>query len=580
VVWGDGRLGETNVPSGLSGVVAISAKKSNNMALKSDGTVVTWGYATNQNPVPGLSNAVAMANGAGHDLALQSDGSLVAWGDNSFRQTEIPGSSTTDHNIQDALNAAQDGDTILVAPGDYVVTNQIVVTKAVRLKSTGGTSQTFLTQNGGLGQGTWCLAISNALAVADGFSFRPTKVDPGSPGGAVLVGGAIQNCNFTNFFSSSPDGQAIQMSGGTVSNVIVLYKRGIDSQGVAVYCSNSGLVTDSQILANPGYSIDGGAVALANSRLQNSVISGSPGGGNVSGPAVSAISSTVVGCIISNNFSLGRGGGAYLRDSLMDRCIVTHNTAGDSDLGSGGGWIFETNSIVRDSLIVSNYATFASGDPNYGGLGGGVYMQGGALLNCTVSGNAAQEGSSVPGGGGGIFAESGGISNCIIYFNSINVDRPSSNWFNFGTAVFDHCCTTPDPGGAGNITQSPQFIDMANGNFHLAPISPCIGTGIVQPWMTGAQDLDGNPRTTNGRVDMGAYQFQPLSILSITRSGSNIVLRWPSAGTSDLVLQQSSNLIAPESWAPNTANVTDDGTNKSVTFPATKSVQFFRLRQL
>jgi len=95
--------------------------------------------------------------------------------------------------------------------------------------------------------------------------------------------------------------------------------------------------------------------------------------------------------------------------------------------------------------------------------------------------------------------------------------------------------------------------------------------------MTGAQDLDGNPRTTNGRVDMGAYQNRPLSILSITRSGSNIVLRWPSAGTSDLALQQSPNLTAPESWTPNTATVTDEGTNKFVTIPATNNAQFFRL---
>jgi hypothetical protein len=96
--------------------------------------------------------------------------------------------------------------------------------------------------------------------------------------------------------------------------------------------------------------------------------------------------------------------------------------------------------------------------------------------------------------------------------------------------------------------------------------------------MTGAQDLDGNPRTTNGRVDIGAYQNQPMSILSITRSGSNIILRWPSSGTSDLVLLQSSNLTAPEGWTPNTASVTDDGINKFVTIPATNKAQLFRLR--
>lgn len=75
---------------------------------------------------------------------------------------------TAAHNIHDAVDVASDGDTVLVEPGDYGVTNQITVTNAVRLLSTGGASQTFLT--GFLsGYGGWCLVISNALAVADGF---------------------------------------------------------------------------------------------------------------------------------------------------------------------------------------------------------------------------------------------------------------------------------------------------------------------------------------------------------------------------------------------------------------------------
>jgi hypothetical protein len=319
----------------------------------------------------------------------------------------------------------------------------------------------------------------------------------------------------------------------------------------------------------------GNAIALVNSRLQNSVISGTGGALNTGGVAVSAISSTVVGCTISNNYSGGEGGGVRLQNSLMDRCIVTRNTAGGGSLGFGGGGVFENNSIIRNSLIVSNNVINATGDPSYGGLGGGVYMQGGALLNCTVAGNSAQEFSSHPGGGAGVFAESGSITNCIIYFNSLGIDRASTNWYNMGPAIFDHCCTAPDPGGAGNITPNPQFADMANGNYHLAFSSPCIGAGVVQPWMTSAQDLDGNARTTGHAVDMGAYQFRPR--LAITSSGAKITLSWPSAGTAGFVLEQCSDLRMPQSWTPNTAKVTDEGSNTSVTIPATNNLQFFRL---
>jgi hypothetical protein len=245
---------------------------------------------------------------------------------------------------------------------------------------------------------------------------------------------------------------------------------------------------------------------LVNSRLQNSVITGVGGAPHVEGVAIYAISSTVVGCIIRNNYSFKQGGGAYLQDCLMDRCILTGNAAGGANPGYGGGGIFETNSIIRNSLIVSNRVVLGDGGALYGGFGGGVYMQSGALLNCTVSGNSAYELSSGPGAGGGVFAESGGITNCIIYFNSLDLNHASTNWYNAGPAIFDHCCTAPDPGGPGNIISNPQFVDGTNNDFHLAPASPCIDAGIVQSWMIGAHDLDGNPRVSGLSVDIGAYE--------------------------------------------------------------------------
>ena len=71
-----------NVPAGLSGVTAIAAGLDHSLALKSDGTVVAWGYNTSgQTNVPaGLSGVIAIAAGDTHSLALKSDGTVVAWG--------------------------------------------------------------------------------------------------------------------------------------------------------------------------------------------------------------------------------------------------------------------------------------------------------------------------------------------------------------------------------------------------------------------------------------------------------------------------------------------------------------------
>jgi hypothetical protein len=57
------------------------------------------------------------------------------------------------------------------------------------------------------------------------------------------------------------------------------------------------------------------------------------------------------------------------------------------------------------------------------------------------------------------------------------------------------------------------------------------------------------------------------------------MVSWPSADTASFTLEQAGTLAPPASWVTNAASITDDGTNKSVTLPATNSAQFFRLRR-
>jgi len=86
VSWGLNSSGQTDVPAGLSGVVAVAAGYPS-LALKGDGSVVAWG--TSSSVPAGLIGVVAIAAGS-HMMALKGDGTVVVWGDNTYGQTSVP----------------------------------------------------------------------------------------------------------------------------------------------------------------------------------------------------------------------------------------------------------------------------------------------------------------------------------------------------------------------------------------------------------------------------------------------------------------------------------------------------------
>jgi len=68
--------------------------------------------------------------------------------------------------------------------------------------------------------------------------------------------------------------------------------------------------------------------------------------------------------------------------------------------------------------------------------------------------------------------------------------------------------------GEGNIDEDPLFVGGEPYSYELLPGSPCIDAGT--PDTTGLNlpdtDLAGNPRVVNGRIDIGAYEWQGVGI--------------------------------------------------------------------
>jgi len=84
--WGWNDYGQS-VSASINNYTAISAGWNHSLALKSDGTIVGWGY--NATP-PAGNDFIAIAGGGEHSIALRSDGSIVGWGANYYGQATPP----------------------------------------------------------------------------------------------------------------------------------------------------------------------------------------------------------------------------------------------------------------------------------------------------------------------------------------------------------------------------------------------------------------------------------------------------------------------------------------------------------
>lgn len=405
--------------------------------------------------------------------------------------------TTAATNIQDAIDAALDGDLVLVTNGVYStgglvvhgdITNRVAVTKPITVQSVNGFEAT----------------------VIQGYQVSGTTNGSGAVRCAYLVDGAsLIGFTLTNGATSS--------SGGSLSPQL---------QGGGAYCeTTNSFLKDCLIVGNAAYCLGGGVVGgrLTNCELRSNVASVgrvylSGGGGAyrsvlylclISSNIVhdlyggGAMDSTLIDCLIvgNRNFSAaGFGAGGGVRGGVITNCIVIGNQIGSGGGGHGGG---VHGSLCFNSLIVSNAAMSGGGAANATlnncvlvgntatNAGGAL---GGSLINCSVVGNtAANE-------GGGIHSSS--VNNCIVYFNEAS--NYTSNRF-LGSGAYN--CVSPQTSGAGSFTNAPRFVDLFTGNLRLQSNSPCVNAGN-NAFVSSNTDRDGRLRIFAGSVDIGAYEYQ------------------------------------------------------------------------
>ena len=136
--WGDNHLGQlgigtartkSDVPRAVGtmgdGVVSISSNLWHELALLSDGTVVSWGRScklgdtcgTAPEVVSGLSEVAAVSAGVYFNLALLRDGRVMAWGNNDFG--ELGDGSTISSDVPVEVSGLRDRGVVAISAGYY-----------------------------------------------------------------------------------------------------------------------------------------------------------------------------------------------------------------------------------------------------------------------------------------------------------------------------------------------------------------------------------------------------------------------------------------------------------------------------
>ena len=391
--FGYGGFGRLEVPAG-SDFIDADCGNYFGIALRSDGSVVGWGdNGQGQLNVPeDMPEAVAVAAGGSLSIAIHGDGSLTLWGSNGAGEADWPteerirlgdpdcngngvadwldildGFEDLDENgvpdacerdimvpadyatIQEAIDAAEDGDVILVSPGDYPEAIDFG-TKNLVLQSTDGPEVTSIGRYGTkisivtIGGGQSMDTELRGFTIQRGYRGTPVPGNPSSlVGGGVFVNEAsplIENCIFTDNKTAFGSGVYHFFGGGEVRDCLFLDN----------YATSDG----------------GGALAF-----------------------ISDVE--YVNCIFDDNFAIGEGAGikVVLGTTSLTSCMFVLNES----RGDGGAvfWFANDDSDPMEMVGCSITANLVASDAR----GAGVYARPGyapvRITDSAICGNEPDE---------------------------------------------------------------------------------------------------------------------------------------------------------------------------------------------
>jgi hypothetical protein len=450
-------------------------------------------------------------------------------------------------DIQAAIDAAADGDTVLVSEGEYVVSSPIMFNrtdlpfKDVNVRAESGPQRTTIRMADTLEDPNLASVVvfrsgESERSVLEGFTLTGgTGTLYNFQWGDVRVGGGI--------FCDAPCAPRIvncvigenraEYGGGVFcwnwaspgiegSEIVRNLATGGTLTAGAGFCSSMGsspIISRCTIAENVatgvgasslggGVYFQGGSPALRDCSIRRNRA------GRGGGVLCSGSWSEIVGSTIEANVSFdGQGGGVCCYRGIspsLTGCRIVGNHASGGEWGSQGAGIFcggdPQDSTIRCTTKLTN-CIIAGNRSAEGDAGGGLhcYRAEPLLYNCTITANRSAT-------RGGIYCQEATpvLTNCIVWGNTPEwICGQTSYWIAYEDPLF------LDPGEfdfeafedveiQGQVYQFPAFVAQVP-DYHLSPGSPAIDAGT--PEGAPATDLDGRLRPCEAGVDIGAYEF-------------------------------------------------------------------------
>jgi hypothetical protein len=424
----------------------------------------------------------------GWSMTWYVDGSVAESGDGTSWETAF-------RKIQEGIDAAWYGETVMVAQGTYV---ENITFRGINITLTGTdptdpdvVANTIIDGNQA-GSVVTFDGTEDESCVLSGFTIRNGNAEYG---GGILGGeharhsqASIQNNRITD--NSANQGGGLAYCNGTVQNNTITANSAENYGGGVVWCD--GRIQNNEITDNSAS--NGGGLAECGGTIHNNTITGNSAenyGGGLSG-----CGGTIHNNAITGNSAERYGGGLYVCRGVVRNNVISGNSATVE-----GGGLHGCGGPILNNLVVANYAHQS---------GGGLSRCSGVLQHNTICHN------STGWSGGGLCFCPGTIRNCVIWGNRAETGAQLAD----STIPTYSCISAWTGGGEGNISPKygPGFVDPdgpdddpsthEDNDYHLKPDSPCRDSGINFYWFVWPQqDLDGLCRLAGETVDMGCYEY-------------------------------------------------------------------------